>query len=49
MRYCGPGERDLPNCTSRAGVSGLDLSDPDELRAIAYASLTGALVNCSYL
>lgn len=42
MRYCWPGERDIPNCTSRAGVSGLALSDPDELRAIAYASLTRA-------
>ncbi|GMN20763.1 hypothetical protein TIFTF001_047168 [Ficus carica] len=29
---------------SRAGVSGLALSDPDELRAIAYASLTRALI-----
>lgn len=42
MRYCWPGERDIPNCTSRAGVSGLALSDPDELRVIAYASLTRA-------
>ena len=47
MRYCWPGERDIPNCTSRAGVSGLALSDPDELRAIAYASLTRALVHFS--
>lgn len=35
-------ERDIPYCTSRAGVSGLALSDPDELRVIAYASLTRA-------
>lgn len=47
MRYCWPGERDIPNCTSRAGVSRLALSDPDELRAIAYASLTRALVHFS--
>lgn len=47
MRYCWPGERDIPNCTSRAGVSGLALSDPDKLRAIAYASLTRALVHFS--
>lgn len=30
MKEVLPGEREIPNCTSRAGVSGLALSDPDE-------------------